>query len=194
MSAPQDHPFFATHEHTGPTGGKRRGKGRVRGYVRSGKSAMAALDRLLVEGGPIDRLLKEGSVLDRLLVAGGPVDRLLTEGGPVDRLLAEGGHVDRLLSQGGALDRVLEPGGVLDQLINEGGLIDRFMAVADTLERVAPKLESLHDPIAGIDESAAKLALAVAPLSQLVGFMPGARVPRMGRKSAAEKIAEKNPE
>lgn len=126
------------------------------------------------------------STVDRLIEPGGGADRLLSPGGPIERLLAPGGAVERLLAEDGAVEKVLAEGGVLDQIIAEGGLLDRFISVAQTLEKVAPKLESLHEPIAGIDESAAKLATAVGPLAGMVGMVPVGSRRRAKRESSAD--------
>ncbi|GGC65520.1 hypothetical protein IEU95_04660 [Hoyosella rhizosphaerae] len=145
------------------------------------------LDRLLARGGALDRLLEKDGFADRMLEPDGPVDRLLRKDGPLDRLLAKGGHFDRLLEEGGALDRLLEEGGVIDQVVNEGGLIDRFMEVSVTLGEVGPTITSLHEPISSIDRSAAKLATAVGPLSDIVGRFPtSARLPGMRRRTSAK--------
>ncbi|MCW4352463.1 hypothetical protein ONR57_04005 [Hoyosella sp. YIM 151337] len=150
------------------------------------------LDRLLAKGGALDRMLERGGFLDRMLEPDGPVDRLIKKDGPLDRLLARDGYIDRLLEEGGALDRLLEPGGVLDQVVEEGGLIDRFMEVSVTLGEVGPTIQSLHDPIAGIDRSAAKLATAVGPLSDIVERFPSSpRIPGMRRRSTTKDTATK---
>lgn len=149
------------------------------------------LDRLLAKGGALDRLLERGGFLDRMLEPDGPVDRLIKKDGPLDRLLAKGGYVDRLLAEDGALDRLLEPGGVLDQIVEEGGLIDRFMEVSVTLGEVGPTIQSLKEPIAGIDRSAARLATAVAPLSEIVERFPSSpRIPGMRRRSPAKDVKD----
>ncbi|MBJ8347941.1 hypothetical protein [Antrihabitans sp. YC2-6] len=141
------------------------------------------LGKALAPGGVVDRVLEEDGVVARLTAPGGPLDRLMEPGGAIDRITAPGGPMDRFLAREGAIDRILEEGGILDrllaeeglveQLVEQGGIIDRLAEALEQISKIGPLIESLDRPIRAVDESAQVLQLAVEPLRDFAGRIPG---------------------
>jgi hypothetical protein len=125
----------------------------------------------------LDDTMERANRFAQLIEEDAPLGRALAPGGLVDKLLAEDGLVDRVFAEDGIAQRLLAEGGLIERLTVKDGPLEQLASVTDTLNRLAPGLESLAPTIETLREAVVTLSLVVNPLSNIAE-----RIPLPGRR------------
>lgn len=149
------------------------------GPIRRKNGVLDAMSVILGKDGIVDQSL------NLLASPVGPVAvaRALTEvtspDRPLGKALAQGGMLDALFAQGGLVDKAFAPDGFVERLISDNGIMDRLMVLLESVVRLTPTLEGIHDPLARFEAASRYLADAAEPLTDIAGKIPRPRMPRV---------------